>query len=82
MSEEEITVSSGVSWFQNKINAMLEDRKDSLAHTIAGGVPEGEYRQMVGRYKETCRLITEFGELFAEFYEADEEDGDGLEEIK
>ena len=81
MSEQELTVTGGVSWLNAKLNTMLEDRKDFLAHGIAQGVPTEEYQQMVGRYRETKRMIGEISELFIEFQQADDDDGDELGEL-
>ena len=78
MSEAEF---SGVSWLHDKLKSILSDRKESLASGIANGVPLEEYRQMVGRYRETDRMLgTTLPELFHEFYQSEDDDLEVLDE--
>lgn len=77
-------VVTGVSWFHDKLLEIMTDRLEHLKEGIAEGVPTDEYRQMVGRYKETKRFVKiTLPELFEEFYQAEEsvaDDGE-LEEL-
>ncbi len=80
-----IEVVTGVSWFHDKLREIMTDRLEHLKEGIAEGVPQDEYRQMVGRYKEAKRFVgITLPELFKEFYEAEESVGDDgeLEELK
>lgn len=80
-----IEVVTGISWFHDKLHEIMTDRLENLKEGIAEGVPTDEYRQMVGRYKETKRFVgITLPELFKEFYQAEEsvvDDGE-LEELK
>ena len=80
---EEIKVVSGVSWLHDKMLADATERSDFLKESIAGGVTDGEYRQMVGKYKEIQRFIKiTLPETFEEFYQSsDEGESDDLEEL-
>jgi len=78
---DNIKVVSGVSWLHDKLLADMKERSEFLKEAIANGVPDSEYRQMVGKYKETQRFIKiTLPETFTEFYQsADEEDGESYE---
>ncbi len=83
MSESEITVVSGVSWLHDTLRERAQERIDVLQEGIAEGVPLHEYQAMVGRYKEAKRQINiVLPELFEEFYQAETESDDELEELK
>jgi hypothetical protein len=81
MAEEGIVVESGVSWLHDKLRTDLEARKEYLMEAIATGLPQEEYRQFVGRYRECKRQLDELGELFADFYQNEDADEDDLGEI-
>lgn len=75
---------SGVSWLHDTLRSRVKERSEWLKEAIAAGVPLEEYRQMVGKYKETQRFLKiTLPELFEEFYQADSESDDNeLEELK
>ena len=81
MAEEEIIVHSGVSWLHDHMREKLEDRAQGLLEYIGKGVPDSEYRQMVGKYHECMRQQGELAVLFSEFYQAEEIEDDELGEI-
>jgi hypothetical protein len=78
---EEIQVESGVSWLHDTLRKRLEERKKFLQEACASGLHYHEYLPMVGRYRETVRQINELAELFTEFYQSEEAEEDGLEEL-
>lgn len=80
----EIIVESGLSWLRDRITQAATDRCTILQEGIADGVPQEEYRQMVGRYREAKRwrdII--IPEIFDEFQQADDAafEQDALEEM-
>jgi len=78
-----IEVVSGVSWLHDKLREIMTERMEFLKEGIADGVPQDDYRCMVGRYKEAKRFVgITLPELFTEFYQSsDEGESDELEEI-
>lgn len=73
-------MTSGISWLHDTLLQRAKDRLDFLKDGLAEGVPDVEYRQMVGRCQELKRLIKiDIPELFEDFYksDADEESSDG-----
>jgi len=85
MAEQTIQPTSGVSWLHDTLLKITEARSEKLMRGIANGVPDHEYKQMVGRFRENERLLkVTIPELFTDFYQADddgEETGE-LEELK
>ena len=82
MAESDITVVSGVSWLHDQLRERAQDRIDLLKEGLAEGVPLHEYQAMVGRYKEAKRQLTiVLPELFTEFYQAEKESDEELEEL-
>ena len=82
MGEADVKVESGVSWLHDKLRAEAQDRIDILKEGIAEGVPLHEYQAMVGRYKEAKRQLSiVLPEIFADFYQAEEDEGDELGEL-
>jgi len=68
---------SGVSWLHDRLIQILDERATTLAEGVANGVPEAEYRQFVGRYRECKRFRDDvIPELFIEFYKSDEDEED------
>ena len=74
---------SGVSWLHDTLRERAQERVDALKEGIAEGVPLHEYSAMVGRYKEAKRQLTiVLPELFEDFYAAESDAEDELEELK
>ena len=85
MSEDvEINVGSGVSWLLEALQIKAKERMEYLKEGIAEGVPQSEYEQLVGRYRESKRWYTFMvSDTFAEFQQMEEAslDNDELEEM-
>ena len=79
--DDEIQVESGVSWLHDTMRERLEERSQFLKEACASGIPYHEYLPMVGRHRECIRQINELAEMFKEFYQAEEESDDALEEL-
>lgn len=73
---------SGISWLHDTLVQRTKERLDVLKDGLAEGVPDGEYRQIVGRCKELKRLLKiDIPELFTDFYQSDAEGEGDLDEL-
>ncbi len=78
----ELPAESGVSWLHDELRKSLTERIEFLKNAIARGVPDEEYRQFVGRFREASRLKDEIDELFVNFYQDDIDEEVDLGELE
>ncbi len=76
-----IEVESSVSWLHDTLRIRLTERAEGLMYKISKGVPQDEYRQMVGRFRENERQQSELAELFEEFYTSEDDTGEELGDL-